>query len=186
VADAYTLAVERGPDRRGIDAGAAVGNAKAQEAAGASPACEQPHPRRFRVSDPEPEGELAGGAAARRVEDDVVGTSIWTDGSDRGREAVVSWQVWIQVQRQAGVPGQAVLVARADDASLHARTSSVGEDDDAEVRDRPRQRESEDLLGPAQARRDVEPRGIRRGAVAANARRPAGRVAAVESGPARA
>src|SRR4029453_8730831 len=79
------------------------------------------------------------------------------------------------------VSRQAVLVTGPDDARLDVDASGLGDDNDSEVRHRSSEGEAKDLLGPAQAGRNSQRRGVARIPVAADARRSSSGVAAVET-----
>ncbi len=146
-----------------------------------------PHPvalerdrRRLRVVDPEAEPEAAGACVRGTVEDDVVGarTRPYGAGCEHGRTEL--GQVGVEVDGQGCVPGEAVLVARGDDARLDQGCAVAADDHDPEIRNRPRQREPEDLLGALQHGRDGAAGRHVRIPVARGQRGPAARIPAVQ------
>ncbi len=132
--------------------------------------------RPHRVVDPEAEREWPGPRARRRVEDEVVDAGRREDRADHGR-GVAEVAVRVQRRGQPRVAVELVLVVVANEARRDVGVTT--EDGDAEVRNRLAQPEPEDHLRSSEAGRDTVRDAELREEVTRNARRAAGRVAAV-------
>ena len=160
-------------DRGRVDAGAAIGGADDDVGAALHAPRPQRQGRRRDVVDPVAERERAGARGRRAVEDDVVLAGRRQDRARGEHELAERAQVRVQVERQRGVPGQAALVARADDPRLDPDTRGAARDDDAEVHGRTGERHPKDALGAGEGRTEAEADRALRVAVARDARRAA-------------
>ncbi len=110
--------------------------------------------RRRDVVHPEAEGEPARPRAGRRVEDEVVRTGGGEHRADDRRRRRRSAAYGLMSTGQPGVADEPVLVAGDDEPRRDAHAGRPAEDDGAEVRDRLRDLDPEDLLGPGEVERD--------------------------------
>ena len=110
--------VDRCFDGRRIDAGARVGDPDNKGRATLDAHLRERRGGRLRVVDPEAEREAAGAGRRGAIEHDVVAAGERPHGARCEDGVAELGEVRIQVDRQADVPGEAVLVSSGDDSWL--------------------------------------------------------------------